>query len=84
MTLEELNHQLGQVKNEEQKNKAQAHQGPPPGWLTTTGAAKALGISRQAFYQSKLNQDLESWKMGSVVLYRQEDVEKLAAERASR
>lgn len=51
-------------------------QGPPPGYLTTEGAVRALGISRQLFHQS-LADALDRWQIGpgrGTLLYRADDV----------
>jgi hypothetical protein len=58
---------------------AQLHQSSPPGFMTTTEAAAALGISRQLFHQS-LAASLDRWQVGpgrGTLLFRAEDVARL-------
>lgn len=58
--------------------KGQSYQGPPPGYLSLTEVAEALGMSRQNFHQSGLSKALDHWQIGRVTLYRQQDVDWLA------
>lgn len=58
--------------------KGQTYTSPPPGYLSLTEVAGALNMSRQNFYQSGLSKALDHWRIGRVVLYRQQDVDWLA------
>lgn len=43
------------------------HNNPPPGYLTIAGACSLLGMSRQNFYQTGLNELVEGWKVGAAL-----------------